>query len=115
MTRSEGDVVIARPLDEVFDEVSSLERTLERVTTTARGAVLQPPMDPGGGQVAVLADPSGAVLGVTESPPDAEVIDRGVPGALGWAEVLSRDVEAAKAFYSAVFAPRAVLPYPEVE
>lgn len=57
---------------------------------------------PGGCRLAVFADPVGAVFAVIASAPEAEARQPGLPGGLHWAEVLSRDVEAARAFYPAV-------------
>jgi predicted enzyme related to lactoylglutathione lyase len=87
----------------VFVEVASADDVADRASA-AGGAVLQPPMDvPGGGRIAMLVDPAGAMLGVIESSSEAEVLPRGVPGALFWVEVLSRDAAAAERFYSALF------------
>jgi hypothetical protein len=87
----------------VFIEVARLEDTIA-AATAAGGTVLQPPMDvPGGARVAGLADPTGAMLALIESPAEAWTLVRDEPGGLYWAEVLTRDTWAATAFYEATF------------
>lgn len=55
------------------------------------------------GKMAVIADPTGAVVGLWQSGSHTgfNVVDE--PGTVVWTEQMSRDLEAAKAFYSAVF------------
>jgi predicted enzyme related to lactoylglutathione lyase len=70
----------------------------------AGGTVLVEPMQVmDSGTMAIFADPTGAVVGVWQ--PDkhtgAEVFNE--PGSLTWNELATRDVEAAKAFYTRVF------------
>jgi uncharacterized protein len=70
----------------------------------AGGQVLAEPMDVMDlGRMAVFADPAGAVFGVWQpaSFTGAEVVNE--PGALSWNEVNTRDPDATKAFYGAVF------------
>jgi uncharacterized protein len=67
------------------------------------GHVLSPPMDVMGlGIMAVLADPEGATFAVWQpgTMPGAGLTDE--HGAFTWAELMTRDVEAARAFYGAV-------------
>jgi predicted enzyme related to lactoylglutathione lyase len=70
----------------------------------AGGAVLMPAMDVmTQGRMAMLADPTGAVVGIWQ-PGDhrgAEVFN--VPGALTWNDLQSRDLAAATPFYEQVF------------
>lgn len=68
------------------------------------GSVVVEPMDVLGlGTMAVFADPTGAVFGIWQPGtfPGAGRVNE--PGALSWNELNTRDPEAAKAFYSAVF------------
>lgn len=68
------------------------------------GSVLMPAMDVmDSGRMLMIAGPDGAVLGVWQpmTHQGAEVF--GVPGALSWNELQSRDLEPAKAFLSGVF------------
>jgi len=70
----------------------------------AGGSVLVGPMDVMDlGRMAILADPSGAVFGIWEPRgfEGADIVNE--PNSLGWFEVLTRDPEADKAFYPAVF------------
>lgn len=70
----------------------------------AGGSVLMPPMDVmTQGRMAMVADPTGAVVGLWQ-PRDhhgAEVFNE--PGALTWNDLQSRDLAAATPFYEAVF------------
>jgi uncharacterized protein len=68
------------------------------------GSVLVAPDDVANlGRVALVTDPNDAVLGLWESRehPGAELVDG--PGAMCWNQLACRDVDAAKAFYGAVF------------
>jgi predicted enzyme related to lactoylglutathione lyase len=67
------------------------------------GTVVQAPMSiPGGARVAVLADPTGAVLALMESPSDEGMV-WGEPGAVCWVDCLSRDPAASRHFYEQLF------------
>jgi len=55
------------------------------------------------GKMAIFADPTGAVFGIWEPGTFAGAERVNEPGALSWNELGTRDVEAAKAFYGAVF------------
>jgi hypothetical protein len=91
------------PMWTIFIEVAAIEETIA-AAVTAGGTVLQAPLDvPSGARVAVLADPAGAMLALIESPAEAGTLVRDEPGGLWWAEVLSRDAQAATAFYEAIF------------
>ena len=85
--------VIVEDVDEVL-----------KAAEAAGGTVLMPGMDVmTQGRMAMMADPSGGVVGLWQ-PRDhdgAELFN--APGALTWNELQSRDVESAKAFYSEVF------------
>jgi predicted enzyme related to lactoylglutathione lyase len=71
----------------------------------ANGAtVLAPAMDVMEfGRMAIIADPTGAVVGLWQSGTHTgfNVVDE--PGTVVWTEQMSRDLEAAKSFFSAVF------------
>jgi predicted enzyme related to lactoylglutathione lyase len=70
----------------------------------AGGSVLAEPMDVMElGRMAVFADPTGAVFGIWQPGtfPGAARVNE--PGALSWNELATRDPDAAKAFYAAVF------------
>ena len=70
----------------------------------AGGTVMVEPMDVMDlGKMAVFVDPAGAVFGIWQPGTfiGAEIVTE--PGALSWNELNTRDPEAAKAFYGAVF------------
>lgn len=70
----------------------------------AGGQVIAEPMDVLGlGTMAVYSDPTGAVFGVWQPGTFAGAGVVSEPGTLSWNELNTRDVEAAKAFYGAVF------------
>lgn len=73
-------------------------------TGEAGGSVMMPPMDVmDAGQMAVVSDPTGAVFCMWQANQHigSEIVNE--PGALTWNELITDDVEAAKAFYNAVF------------
>lgn len=83
--------------------VSDADAACSRATV-AGGQVVMPAMDVmDQGRMAMLADPSGAVVGLWQpgTHQGAELFN--VPGALVWNELQSRDVQAAKPFYAEVF------------
>jgi predicted enzyme related to lactoylglutathione lyase len=80
-----------------------VDKTAELVTA-AGGAVLMPVMDVADqGRMFVAQDPTGAVFGVWQAVRmiGAQVVNE--PGGVVWNDCNTRDVAAAKAFYSAVF------------
>ena len=82
--------------------VADAEQTAAKVKA-AGGSVMMEPMDVMDiGRMAVFTDPSGAVFGVWQpkSFTGADLVNE--PGSLCWNEVLDRDAEAGKEFYSAV-------------
>jgi predicted enzyme related to lactoylglutathione lyase len=71
---------------------------------TAGGTVLAGPMDVmDKGRLALVADPTGAVLGLWQPGrhPGADLVNE--PGSLVWNELTTRDTGRAKAFYAEVF------------
>jgi predicted enzyme related to lactoylglutathione lyase len=86
-----------------YISVADADRTAEQVNA-AGGSVMVEPMDVMDiGRMAFFVDPTGAVFGVWQpkSFAGADVVNE--PGSLCWNEVLTRDAEADKAFYPAVF------------
>lgn len=69
------------------------------------GQVVAPPMDvPGVGRIAVLSDPTGAMIAVFrpgEFPGAAQLGPK--PGTFGWSELHTRDTQAAAQFYTRLF------------
>ncbi|MGB2710379.1 MAG: VOC family protein [Conexibacter sp.] len=86
-----------------YVSVADADATAERVKA-AGGSVLVEPMDVMDiGRMAFFADPAGAVFGVWQPKTFAGADLVNAPNSLCWNEVLTRDAEAGKAFYSAVF------------
>jgi uncharacterized protein len=86
-----------------YISVADADATAEKVMS-AGGQVIAEPMDVMDlGRMAVFADPTGAVLGIWQpaSFPGAEIVNE--PGSFTWNELNTRDPEAAKDFYAAVF------------
>ncbi|HKJ56540.1 MAG TPA: VOC family protein [Nitriliruptoraceae bacterium] len=70
----------------------------------AGGQVMLPPMEVmTEGSMAVFADPTGAVVSVWQAADHigAQIVNE--PGAWSWNELMTRDLDAARAFYDAVF------------
>jgi predicted enzyme related to lactoylglutathione lyase len=68
------------------------------------GSVIMEPMDvPGAGRMCIAADPTGGVFGVWQSlgMPGAGIVNE--PGGIAWEDARLTDVEAGRAFYTAVF------------
>ncbi|WP_433163616.1 VOC family protein [Kribbella sp. CA-247076] len=80
-----------------------VDRTLDAVVAHG-GRVVAGPRDlDEHGRLALAADPDGAVFGLWQAGEHIGTERRTDPGSLVWSEALSRDFEAAKAFYLAVF------------
>jgi predicted enzyme related to lactoylglutathione lyase len=110
-TKSGADVAGMMPLMQeaqppawtTYVSVADADATAAAVKE-AGGSVFAEPMDVMDlGRMAVFADPTGAVFGVWQPGtfPGAGLVNE--PGALAWNELGTRDPEAAKAFYAAVF------------
>jgi uncharacterized protein len=86
-----------------YINVADAEETSEKVKA-AGGSVMVEPMDVTDiGRMAVFADPTGAVFGVWQAKTFAGADLVNEPNSMYWTEVLTRDVEADKVFYPAVF------------
>lgn len=80
--------------------------TKEAVSTVerARGSVLQAPFAiPDGTRVAIVADTTGAMFALSDGLVGDGAWYSEEPGAVSWVELSTRDVDAAEAFYAAVF------------
>jgi predicted enzyme related to lactoylglutathione lyase len=83
--------------------VDDLDAVTARATE-AGGQVLMPPMDVMEfGRMAVLADPTGAVVGLWQSGTHTGADVANEPGAFVWNEVMTRDFSGAERFYGTVF------------
>jgi predicted enzyme related to lactoylglutathione lyase len=86
-----------------FLSVDEMDPTIVAVER-AGGRVLEPPFEiPGGARVAVIADPTGAMLCLITGPKPGRPYFSQQPGAVCWVELLTRDPESAAAFYNEVF------------
>ena len=77
---------------------------LAQKVQAAGGKVIAPPMQVGEqGKMAVFQDPSGAYISAWQPAMMEGGLTDGRPGTLGWAELNSRGVDAAVAFYQTIF------------
>ena len=77
---------------------------LAKKVQAAGGNVIAPPMQVGEqGKMAVFQDPSGAIISAWQPAMMEGGLTDGQPGSFGWAELNSRGLEKAVAFYAAVF------------
>jgi hypothetical protein len=86
-----------------YVNVDSADATVAKVKD-AGGMVFVEPMDVMEvGRMAIFADPLGAVIGLWQpgTHPGAQLVSE--PGTYCWSELITTDLEAAKAFYKAVF------------
>jgi predicted enzyme related to lactoylglutathione lyase len=91
------------PFWTTYVSVSDAEETAGKIKANG-GQVLMDPMDVmGAGLMAVFQDPTGAVFSVWQpgEHKGAQLVNE--PGTLSWNELNTRDVDAAKRFYTAVF------------
>lgn len=90
------------PMWSVFIGVEDVDET----TTTAvaaGGTLVQAPFDIPEARLAVIADPTGAVLGLSSGLDRTGAWLSEEPGAASWVELMTRDPAAAEAFYAQVF------------
>jgi predicted enzyme related to lactoylglutathione lyase len=83
-----------------------LDRTLASAAANG-GQALMEPLDVNTlGRMSIIADPTGATFGLWQAGEHIGAERTAEPGTLVWSEVMSRDYEASKAFYTAVFGYR---------
>lgn len=81
------------------DDVDSMAEK----ATTAGGNVIFPPLDiEGSGRMTIIQDPTGAMLGVWQPKGHIGAQLVNIPNTLSWNELMTRDLDTAKAFYAAV-------------
>jgi predicted enzyme related to lactoylglutathione lyase len=91
------------PVWTTYIAVEDADATAAKVTENG-GTVLAPPMDVMDlGRLAVFTDSTGAAFGIWQAGTFVGAARVNEPGALAWNELGTRDPEAAKAFYGAVF------------
>ncbi len=87
----------------VYVLVADADAFAARVTT-AGGTVLAEPFDVmDAGRMGIVADPSGAVIGLWQPGTHHGFEVMGVPGSFAWPELNSRDLSSDKLFYWSVF------------
>ena len=70
----------------------------------AGGVVMMPPFDVDeSGRMAIIQDPAGAIVGIWQPGTHIGAQLVNIPNTLSWNELQTRDIEAAKTFYSSVF------------
>jgi predicted enzyme related to lactoylglutathione lyase len=86
-----------------YISVADADETADKVRAAGGGVVVEPMDVMDIGRMAVFSDPAGAVFGIWQPKtfPGADLVNE--PNSLCWNEVLTRDPEAAKAFYGDVF------------
>ena len=93
----------ASPAWNTYVSVESVDAIVPRVQA-AGGSVLIAPLDVGpAGRMAAFADPEGAAFRVWQAgrTHGAQLVN--APGAWNWSDLETRDLDAARAFYTAVF------------
>ena len=96
-----------------YVNVADADETASRVKAAGGGVIVEPMDVMDIGRMAFFADPTGAVFGVWQPKAFAGADLVNAPNSLCWNELLTRDAEAGKAFYPAVFgwaAGRAAFP-----
>lgn len=86
-----------------YVSVADADETARRVRDAGGNAIVEPMDVMDIGRMAVFADPTGAVFGVWQPKTFAGADLVNEPGSLAWNEVLTRDPDAGRAFYTAVF------------
>jgi predicted enzyme related to lactoylglutathione lyase len=82
---------------------TNADETAEKASG-AGGQVFMPPFDVmDAGRMTIIADPGGAIFGVWQPNRHTGAELANEPGAFAWNELLTRDIEGAKAFYRDVF------------
>ena len=91
------------PFWSVYIATEDADAVVAKVKSAGGGVVVEPMDVMHAGRMAVFSDPTGAFFSVWQagSHRGAQLVSE--QGAMSWVELTSRDVEAAKAFYPAVF------------
>ena len=92
----------------LHDGVDDIDAAIAKIPSVG-GSVLQVPFEiPGGAQVAVIADPGGAMFALISATPQPGPYLSQAVGAISWFELMTRNPQTAKGFYRAVFGWEAV-------
>jgi predicted enzyme related to lactoylglutathione lyase len=87
-----------------YVSTDDIDATTEKVRAAGGTVVVEPMQVMTAGRMAVYVDPTGATFSAWEPGDHAGAQLVNEPGTLCWTELQTRDPEAAKAFYAAVFA-----------
>ncbi len=86
-----------------YINVENLEHTIGRSVEAGSTVIMEPMEISPEGRMAMIADPSGAAVGLWQ-PQEHQGVDlRDAPGAMSWNELQTRDLDRATRFYAAVF------------
>jgi uncharacterized protein len=102
MMQQDPDQPDLAPAWTVFVEVADVDDCLAAVER-AGGAVLEPAFDLPDARIAVVRDPTGAVLGLIAGQAAEGSWLTDAPGSVCWTELLTRDPATAERFYVTVF------------
>ena len=91
------------PAWSTYVSVDDADATVAKAREAGGAVVVEPMSVLDYGRMAFLADPTGAVIGLWQPGRNIGAGLVNEPGALSWNELNTRDLGAAKAFYSAVF------------
>lgn len=102
-----GEAVAGEPVPNAswttYLAVDDADATIERVVA-AGGTVLTPGTDLAGfGRIAVVADPTGGVVGLWQATAHTGAQLVGEPGAMCWNELMTSDLGVAETFYAEIF------------
>jgi uncharacterized protein len=102
MMEQDPDAPDLTPTWTVFVEVADVDDTVATVSREG-GVVLAPAFDLTDARIAVVCDPTGAVLGLISGRASEGVWLSDAPGSVCWTELLTRDPATAAGFYARVF------------
>lgn len=91
-----------------FIGVESVDQTAARAQELRAGIVSAPLDIPGLARTAIIHDPAGGVVGFWEARGHEGAAIMDAPGSLWWTELVTRDFQSAKTFYSALLGWRPV-------
>ena len=92
----------APPHWQPYVAVDDVERTVARAVGLG-GVVIAPVMTMDAGTMAVVADPTGGVFALWHPARSMGITVQGEPGGIGWTELMTTDVDAARTFYTSLF------------
>lgn len=88
------------PMWQSYITVDDVDKAAARVTELGGNLIAEPFDVMDSGRMAIIQDPTGGIVSLWQATGSAGAGIFNVPGAMTWNELATRDVEAAKAFYS---------------